>query len=196
MLIRRLLTATFAFLAAAGAAHADPPRPLHEHWRNTNYPSHYVLYDNQSRTWVETVDCRVANRFTQVSNENNTLNLFDASRGMAMRLTYEGMFLKAAGASDFTIYQYGTFDTRTLFEHSDANGAYTGSIVKRDACAWEEWFPGGSAPSYRFVQSAVSPDAVEIYDGSRDIGVRLEASRMLLRQGNTPFSFFRPGRWH
>ena len=181
------------FLAAAAffatVARADPPIASHDHWRNTNYPSHYVLYEPQSASWVETVDCRVVNRFREVSNALNTLTLYDQSRDMAMRLTYDGMYLKAHGAADFSLYQYGTFDTRKSFRHAD------GVIAKRNACAWEEWFPGGSQPAFRFVQSGVDAAAVELYDSSRDIGVRLENGQMLLRQGNAPFSFIKSGRW-
>lgn len=186
----RIITIILSLLAFTEAARADPPRANHYHWRNTNYPSHYVLYDYASRTWIETVDCRVFNRFTLVRNEVNTLTLYDASRDMTMLLNYEGMFLKAHGASGFSFYQNGTFDTRTLFQHADA------AISKHHACVWEEWFSGASRPTFSFVQSAVSPDAVELYDRSRDIGVRLESSRMLLRQGNVPFSYFKAGRWN
>lgn len=174
---------------------ADPPRASHDHWRNTNYYSHYVLYDAATHTYVETVNCRALNRFTLVSNEMNTLYLYDASRGMSMKLDYTGMYLKAAGAQDFTIYQYGTFDTRTMFEHHDQNGAYTGTIVKKHGCSTEEWFPGGQRPSFTFVLTATSNDAVEMYDGSRGIAVKLVGNDMYLRMPNENYSYFKSGQW-
>jgi hypothetical protein len=183
------------FLIMTTAARADPPRASHDHWRNTNYPSHYVLYDYATHTYVETVDCRALNRFTAVSNETNTLTLYDASRGMTMRLTYDGMWLKAAGAVDFTFYQAGTFDTRTLFEHSDANGVYTGSILKHDACRWDETFPGGGGPAFTFHQTVVTNDSVELYDASRALSVRLDAASMWLKQGQSAYGFFKSGVW-
>jgi hypothetical protein len=192
------LNLTIAFTAVTGigtVARADPPRASHDHWRNTSYPSHYVLYDNASRTWVETVDCRVLWRFTALSNEMNVLTLYDASREMTVRLTYEGMFLKPAGAADFSFYQPGTFDTRTLFEHRDANGTYSGTIIKRDACRWEERFPGGSGPAFTFTTGTATPQWVEIYDGSRDLTVRMDAGSMYLRFGQGATNFFKNGRW-
>jgi hypothetical protein len=194
-----LLNLTIAFTAITGLgniARADPPRASHDHWRNTAYPSHYVLYDSASRTWVETVDCRPLWRFTVLSNEMNTLTLYDASRDMTVRLTYEGMYLKASGASGFTYYQPGTFDTRTLFEHNDANGAYTGTIIKRDGCRWEEHFPGVSGAAFTFTQGSITPQAVEIYDGSRDLTVRMDAGSMWLKWGQGGYDFFKSGRWH
>jgi hypothetical protein len=184
-----LLKCLAPFLLLATVARADPPPASHDHWRNTNYPSHYVLYDNRTRTWTETVDCRVLWHFRELSNQLNVLTLYDDSRGMTVRLTYDGMYLKAAGAADFSFYQAGTFDTRTLFDNGDS------AISKHDGCVWEEWFHGASGPAFRFTQSGIDNGAVELYDGSRNMGVRLEATRMLLRQGNVPWSFFKNGRW-
>ncbi len=92
-------------------AFADPPPASHHYWRNSNYPNHYVLYDAKTRQWVETIDCRVAYRFRAIKNELNNLTLYDDSRGMTVLVNYDGMFLKAAGAVDFSFYQRGTFDT-------------------------------------------------------------------------------------
>lgn len=196
MILVKFIGILLAMVALAPQSFADPPPASHDHWRNTNYPSHYILYDQTSHTYVETVDCRVFWRFTVVANELNQITLYDASRGMTVRLTYDGMYLKPAGQRDFTFYQAGTFDTRTLFRHNDANGAYTGTIIKRNACAWEEYFPGNSAPAYRFVQSGIDANAVEMYDQGRNMTVRLDVGRMYLRQGNGPFNFFKNGRWH
>jgi hypothetical protein len=194
----RRLAATAAILLTlvirTGAA-ADPPRASKDHWRNIDYPSHYILYDPASHTYVETVDCRPLYRFTLQANEANQLTLYDASRNMTVRINYEGMWLKESGAANFTFYQRGTFDRRTLFEHVDASGAHTGSIIKRDGCRWEEHFPGGSGPGFVFTQAAVTADTVDLYDRSRDMTVRLDATRMWLRQGSAPLAFFKNGRW-
>lgn len=189
------LCVALLFTLTATSAWADPPMPSHDHWRNTNYGGHYVLYDVASRTYVETINCRVSFRFTLVSNQRNTLTLFDASRGMTVRLDYQGMWLKAQGASDFSFYQAGTFDTRKQFQHFDANGAYTGAITKGHGCSWVEWFPGYSAPSYYFVERGTAPDAVELFDGSRDLWVRLSGSSMALKFGNAAYAFFKNGHW-
>jgi len=178
-----------------GIALGDPPRASHDHWRNTNHGGHYVLYDSPSRTYVETINCQPAYRFTLVRNEMNTLTIYDASRDMTVRLDYSGMWLKPSGAADFSFYQAGTFDTRDQFQHVDANGTYTGAITKLDGCRWVEWFAGASAPTYYFEERGTTANHVELYDGSRDIWVRMEANRMLLRFGNDPFAFFKKGKW-
>lgn len=134
---------------------ADPPRPSHNYWRNTNYPTHYVLYDYVSRSYVETVDCKALHRFRALTNALNTLTLYDDSRGMTMQVNYEGMWLKAAGASTFTFYQAGTFDTREQFSHIDARGMPTGSIYRTSGCRWQEKLTGSAAPNYNFRNAQV-----------------------------------------
>ncbi len=180
---------------AATSAFADPPRPNHDHWRNTAYPGHYVLFDRASNSYIETVNCTAAWRFTLVSNQNNTLTLYEASRGMTMMLNYDGMYLKAQGASDFTFYQAGTFDTRTIFYHNDAAGNYTGSISKGHGCEWSEWFPGYPSASFHFVEKSTTAGGVEMYDGSRDLYVWLNANSVSLKAGNGAYAFFKNGHW-
>lgn len=174
---------------------ADPPRASHDHWRNTNVPSHYVMYDNASRTYLETINCRIAYRFTLVSNEMNTLTIFDASRNMTVRLNYEGMFLKAAGATNFTFYQPGTFDTRTQFKNMNPNGTHASNITKQHACVWQEWFLGARGPAYNFVEKNTNASSVELYDVSRNMWVRLDTAAMFLKVGNAAYSFFHSGHW-
>lgn len=182
-----LLTLSLVF--SASAALADPPRASHDHWRNTGYQGHYVLYDFASHTYVETVNCRAANRFTLVSNQLNELTLFDASRGMTVRLNYDGMWLKASGASDFTFYQSGTFDTRTQFHHD------AGAITKGHGCTWVEWFNGAATAAYSFAERGTTTGSVELYDGTRDIWVRLDSAQMWLHFGAAAYSFFKTGNW-
>lgn len=179
----------------APAAFADPPPDNHHHWRNTNYANHYVLYDYASRQWVETIDCRIAYRFNLVRNEMNAIELHDPSRGMTIRLTYDGMYLKAAGAAGFSFYQNGTFDRRLRFEHRDAAGQYTGAISKQHACQWVEYLAGASAPTFRFSHASANASSVEMYDGSRDLWVRLDQTRMYLRVGAGAYGYFKDGRW-
>lgn len=183
------------FLSLTKVARADPPRASHDHWRNTQYAGHYILYDNASRSYVETVNCRVMWRFTVRSNEMNTLTLYDASRNMLVRLTYDGMYLKESGANDFTLYQRGTFDTRKQFRHHDASGNYTGAITKGHGCSWVEYLAGAKSPSFRFVESASTNGYVDIYDSSRSMTVRMDNSRMYLKVGNGAFGYFKDGTW-
>jgi hypothetical protein len=186
--LKFLLTMAAALLGTS-AALADPPRASHDNWQNTNYASHYVRYDSQTRTYVETVDCRPLWRFTLVSNEMNTLTLYDASRGMTVRLDYSGMYLKPAGAANFTFYQNGTFGNRWQFKPDAA------AITKLDGCKWIEWFSGQSAPTFSFQQRSFTSNAVELYDASRDMWVKLENTAMSLRTGNNPYAFFKNGKW-
>ena len=192
--ILALLVLTLTSLSTT--AFADPPPASHHYWRNTAYPGHYVLYDQATQTWVETVNCQVLWRFALVRNEVNMITLYDASRGMTVKLDYQGMWLLPQGAAGFSLYQVGTFDTRTQFEHWDANGVYTGAITRLHGCGWHEWFPGGSSPAFQFVDSATSGDAVEIYDRGRDLFVRMDATRMYLKFGQNAYQVFKNGRWH
>jgi hypothetical protein len=180
---------------AATSALADPPRPSHHHWINTNYASHYVLYDYASRQWIETINCQVAYRFNLVSHENNAIILNDPSRDMTIRLDYDGMYLKPHGATEFSFYQAGTFDRREQFQHFDANGAYTGAITKLHACEFVEYLAGATSPTFRFHLANNANGAVELYDGSRDLWVKLDQSRMYLHFGANPYAFFKDGHW-
>ncbi len=180
---------------SATSAFADPPRPSHHHWTNSNYANHYVLYDYASGQWIETVNCQAAWRFNLVSNENNAIVLHDPSRNMTMRLEYGAMYLKADGAAAFTLYQYGTFDTHEQFQHFDANGTYTGAITKQHGCQFVEYLAGASQPSYRFFLAYNYGGTVELYDSSRDLWVKLDASRMYLHFANAAYEFFKNGRW-
>lgn len=176
-------------------AFADPPPASHHYWRNSNYPNHYVLYDAKTRQWVETIDCRVAYRFRAIKNELNNLTLYDDSRGMTVLVNYDGMFLKAAGALDFSFYQRGTFDTREAFYHFDNAGTHTGTFQRAHGCQWQEWFPGVGYPVYTFVQTGVDSGGVEMHDGGRAISVRLEAGRMLLKHGQQAYAHYRNGHF-
>lgn len=182
-------------LFGTSAALADPPPANHHHWRNTNYANHYVLYDAASRQWVETIDCKIYYRFNLVRNEMNVLTLNDPTRNMTVRLDYSGMYLKPAGAADFSFYQAGTFDTREQFQHFDANGAFTGAITKLHACEYVEYLAGATSPTFRFFLANNNNGAVELYDGGRNLWVKLEQSRMYLHFGNDPYQFFKNGRW-
>lgn len=193
--IYKIFLFLFALSTLASSVFADPPRASHDHWRNTNYPSHYVMYDFATRTYVETIDCQVRYRFSLVSNELNTLTIFDQSRNMTVRLDYSGMHLKAAGATGFTFYQEGTFDTRTRFENQNPNGSVASVISKRHGCQWAEWFTGASAPTYYFVQKATNNNEVEIFDGSRNMWVKMNANSMFLKVGTAAYSFFHSGVW-
>lgn len=181
--------------SVATAIFADPPRPSHDHWRNIQYAGHYVRYDSQSRTYVETINCRASYLFTLVSNEMNTLTIFDASRNMTVGLNYEGMYLKAAGATAFMLYQKGTFDTRTQFQHVDSKGAFSGALTKLDGCNWVEYLAGSHTPNWRFVERSTNPQSVELFDGSRNIFVRLDNTQMFLKTGSNPYGFFKNGHW-
>lgn len=174
---------------------ADPPQASHHYWQNSNFVGHYVLYDYGSRTYLETINCKVAYRFTVVSNIMNTLTLFDASRGMTVQLNYEGMSLKEKGATKFTFYQQGSFDTREQFKHYDNKGNFTGALTKQHACGWVEYLAGSHAPDWRFVEVGRNKDFVDLYDASRNMTVRLEKNRMLLKTGNNPLGFFKNGNW-
>lgn len=185
---------TLVFIFSAGIVVADPPVPPHYHWRNTNYPSHYVLYDFPTKTYIETVDCKPMWRFKEVSNALNTLTLFDASRGMTIQLTYDGMFLKEKGATSFTFYQKGVFDTRRQFSHN-MNGTYTGALTKQHGCQWFEYLAGASSPSWRFKEVTTTAGYVDLFDASRNMTVRLNNDSMYLRTGTAPLAFFKKGQW-
>lgn len=184
----------FLVVLACKGAFADPPKASHSYWQNSNYNGHYVLYDNATRTYIETVNCKAAWRFTVASDALNTLTLFDASRGMTIRLTYDGMYLKEKGATGFSFYQKGSFDTRTQFKHYDASG-YTGALTKQHGCGWVEYLAGSKSADWRFKELGRNASYVDLYDSSRNMLVRLNKDSMYLRTGSNPLAFFKKGNW-
>ena len=186
---------SLAFSLASQSVFADPPPASKDYWQNANYNGHYVLYDSVSRTYVETVDCKIFWRFTLLAKSMNVVTLYDKSRDMTVQLTYGGMYLKAKGAAGFTFYQKGTFDTRNQFTHVDPHGTYSGALTKLNACQWVEYLAGSHTANWHFVETARNSDNVDLFDASRSLTVRLSKDRMLLKIGNNPFGFFKKGHW-
>lgn len=177
------------------SAVGDPPPSPKNFWRNTNHYNHYLLYEKSSNTWVETVNCTAAWRFTKVSSDLNNLILYDAGRKLRVRLNYDGMWLKYDHEADYKFYQKGTFDKRVRFFHQ-YNGAWTGTVSRKNGCAWEELLAGGSAPTYFFKAYGEDAGSVFLYDASRNMRVRLNAADMWLQpSGAATFSFFKGGYW-
>lgn len=59
---------------------------------------------------------------------------------------------------------------------------------------WRETDNGGGTA--QFVETRRRAEYIEIFDQSRDVGVRLYADKMFLKQpGPRNYEFFRPGRW-
>jgi tetratricopeptide (TPR) repeat protein len=77
----------------------------------------------------------------------------------------------------------------------DRRWAYQGGYFERRGP--ERWVERDvSGPVRHFRQVAVTPEYVELADDGRDIGVRLYAERMTLRQPRAEaFMPFRPGTW-
>jgi len=112
------------------------------------YPAR-SLYEKSTNTWVETVNCTPAWRFTKVGSDLNNLILYDAGRKLRVKLNYDGMWLKYDHETSYAFYQKGSFEKRVRFFHQ-YNGQWTGTLSRKHGCAWEELLAGGTAPSYHF----------------------------------------------
>ena len=176
-----------------GAAVADPQPSAKTFWRNSHDYRHYVLYEKSSNTWVETVNCTPAWRFTKVGSDLNNLYLRDASRKLSVKLNYDGMWLKFDHESSYSFYQGGSFAKRARFFHQ-YQGQWTGTLSRNHGCAWEELLAGGTAPAFRFKAYGEDASSVFLYDSSRNMRVRLDTAQMWLQpKGQTQFSFFKSG---
>src|SRR4051812_24989246 len=104
---RRLRIGCFVGLTAfvGGTAIADPPPTPKNFWRNTNYFNHYVLYERATNTYVETVDCKPLWRFTKVGGNLNEVILRDEGRKLNVKISYDGMYLKADNQAAYQFYQ-------------------------------------------------------------------------------------------
>ena len=131
------------------AAVADPTGSAKNFWRNANHYNHYVLYERNSNTYVETVDCKAAWRFTKVSSDLNNVILYDAGRKLRVKINYDGMYLKFDHEPAYKFYQKGSFDKRVRFFHQ-YNGQWTGTLSRKHGCAWEELLAGNSTPTFHF----------------------------------------------
>jgi hypothetical protein len=191
----RLLQVLVLSVLCGGVAIADPPTGPKYFWRNRNDYKHYVLYEKSSNTWVETVNCVPAWRFTKISSDLNNLYLRDAGRKLTVKVNYDGMWLKFDNQTSFSFYQPGAFEKRVRFFHQ-YNGQWTGTVSRKNGCAWEELLAGGSAPSFHFKAYGEDASSAYLYDGSRNMRVRLNAADMWLQPSGQPtFSFFKTGYW-
>lgn len=194
MAFLKFLAVVAAVFIGVGAK-ADPPVSPKNHWRNANDPKHYLLYEKASNTWVETVNCIPMWRFKKVSSNLNNLYLRDESRKLNVQLNYDDMRLKFDNEPAYKFYQKGTFDKRVRFFHS-YNGQWTGTVSRLNGCSWEELLAGGSKPSWFFKAYGEDANSVYLYDGSRNMRVRLDAANMYLQPtGQATFSFFKTGYW-
>ena len=77
-------------------------------WKN-NVREHYFTQSSNDKTdWTETVDGNVIFRFkTYAENDIDTITLFDASRGMYVKLTATNAQFKYSLSDDFKIFDYG-----------------------------------------------------------------------------------------
>lgn len=174
---------------------ADPPQSPKHLWRNANDYKHYFLYEKSTNTWVETINCAVYYRFTKVSSDYNNLVLYDAGRKLYVSLSYGDMKLRFAHEPAFKFYQAGSFDKRVRFFHQ-YGGQWSGTISRKNACAWEEQFPGVSGPSYFFRKYGEDAASIYLLDSSRNMRVKLNQGDMWLQASGQPsFSYFKNGYW-
>ena len=70
---------------------------------------HYFTQSSNDKTdWTETVDGNVIFRFkTYSENENDSITLFDPSRGMYVKLTATNAQLTFSLSEEFQIFEYG-----------------------------------------------------------------------------------------
>jgi len=103
------------------------------------------------------------------------------------------MWLKFDSDPAYKFYQKGTFDKRVRF-FLDALGQWTGTISRLPGCKWEELLAGNTRPSWFFTTLDQSASYVVLYDQSRNLRVRLDATAMFLRGCNQPaYGFFKNG---
>lgn len=174
---------------------ADPPPAPKNLWRNTNYYDHYIIYEQSSNTYIETVGCKAAWRFTKIGGDLNSVILRDASRKLNVKITYGDMSLKFDSDAAYKFYQYGTFSQHVRFFHQ-YNGQWTGTVSRKAGCQWEELLAGHTTPSWYFRSYGEDANSAYLYDSSRNMRVRLDNGEMWLQQSGQPvFSFFKKGYW-
>lgn len=180
---------------ASGAANAAQ----FDLWRATNDPGSYVLFNQHTNQYVETINCQVAYRFVLNKTFSGGIVLYDSSRNLFVQLDQFSMKLWPAGATSWTYFKSGTFDERSMFAHQDASGGNTGEIWKRDACNWEEFIGGTAQPDFRFREKNVTYGTVVLRDPSRDLYVMLGEGAMYLHQGivtdGRQWVYFKKGYW-
>jgi len=168
-------------------------------WTTNSDPSSYVLHNNNTGLYVETINCRAAFTFQLKKVYVGGIQLYDASRDLYVLLDQFQMKLWSKAERKWVAFKSGTFDNRYLFEHQDTSGAITGSLWKKDACVWEEYGGGTSQPDFRFRQTRVSDGTVVLHDASRAMWAMLGEETMYLHQGSAPNStnwhFFKKGHW-
>lgn len=184
-----------ASIAASGVASAAP----FDLWSTSGQPGSYVLHNNNTNQYVETINCRVAFTFVLDQTFPGGIRLYDASRNLYVYLDQSSMKLWGPGATSWTFLKAGSFDQRSMYEHQDASGAITGSIWKKDGCRWEEFLGGTATPDFSFTEYNTTVGTVVLRDPSRDLYVMLGDGAMYLHQGvvtdGRQWVYFKKGYW-
>jgi hypothetical protein len=195
-LLKSIVTGALSVIAWTASTQVALASPSYIQWRENGDGGHYLLYDFAARLWVETINCRPAFYFTETSNADGELQLYDASRGMHVAILDGAMWLWPQGATSWSRYKEGFLDARTTYYEEDGGGGIVGTFTRRHGCVWEERFGGTATPDFSFYETTTDSGEVVMYDGSRDIYVRLRQGQMELRQGASgAFQFFRAGHW-
>jgi hypothetical protein len=89
------------------------------------YDGGYFVRDIHSGGWIETIGNAEAFYFTETQRTETYVDLFDATRGMTVRLQKDAMFLRAQGEPSLRFFKWGSWDNRRFFGY-DLGGGRSG----------------------------------------------------------------------
>jgi hypothetical protein len=86
------------------------------------YHGGYFVKDLNTGLWSETIGATETFNFREDASTATTVDLYDPTRGMTVRLTDGAIYLKAKGASSLTYFKSGRWDNRRVFTYNLGGG--------------------------------------------------------------------------
>lgn len=128
--------------------------------------------------WQEIYMGKATYRFREQGRDANSVALYDASRGITVRLVDGSAEISSGSAS------LGSYTGRFFFkEWTYANGG--GRFVNTGGRTWQE-FQGGRL-AYTFTQvGARTTNTITLYDTTRDVKVALSPGQASVLEGDEP----------
>ena len=142
--------------------------------------------------WVETIGDNEAFYFRQTDRNDTYVELFDASRGMAVRLYADAMYLKAAGEAQYRRFYYGHWDDRRLYG-DPTPGVPVSYFDLKTAQIWH-WVRSGAQTLY-MREILRNDDQIQLYNGAEGVTISLMDHAVWMKKDGSSWFRYSAGAW-
>jgi len=186
MLARRLALGLL-FFGLATIGKASPHVSLRYDWFHSGGYFHAV--SGTGGGWIETLGANEAFYFKQTERNDTYVELYDATRNLAVRLYGDAMYLKASGESQFHHFYSGGWDDRRLY----SAGQFSYFSLKT-AQIWHWVRPGQQTLYMREILR--NGDQVQLYNGAEGVTISLLENGIWMKKDGGQWFSYSSGRWN